>query len=44
MLGRLLLLWWPKWQGIGFHRWAEPLSRTYAWSVLLGWLEVRRVR
>lgn len=43
-VGWLLVLWWPEWQGLGLHRWDGALARTYHWSLLLGWLELRRLR
>lgn len=38
----LVLLWWSDWQGVGLYRWTD--SRTYDWSLLLGWVELRRLR
>jgi len=40
----LLVWWWPDWHGFRFHRWEGPLGNTYRWSLLLGWLELRRLR
>jgi len=42
--GIVLVWWWGEWQGFGFHRWEPPLDKTYVWSLLLGWLELRRLR
>jgi hypothetical protein len=45
MIGKTVLVWWwEEWQGLGFHRWTGPIANTYAWSILLGFLELRRLR
>jgi hypothetical protein len=45
VIGRTLILWWGRhWQGVGLHRWDGPLARTYIWSLLLGIVELRRLR
>jgi hypothetical protein len=45
MVGPVLVVWWfPQWHGLGWHRWEAPLDQTYVWSLLLGWLELRRLR
>lgn len=35
-------IWWPEWRGIKFARFERGLARIYQWSLVLGWLEIRR--
>jgi hypothetical protein len=45
VLGKTVVIWWfPDWQGVAWFRWQEPLDQTYTWSLVLGWLELRRLR
>lgn len=38
----LQFVWWNKWQGIGIHKWEGAMSSIYRYSILLGFLEIRR--
>jgi hypothetical protein len=45
VVGKTVLIWWfPDWQGVAVVRWQAPLDKTYRWSLVLGWLELRRLR
>jgi len=43
-IGKTVVIWWfPDWQGVSWFRWDAPLSNTYRWSLVLGFLELRRL-
>lgn len=44
VIGKTILIWWfPDWQGITAVRWQPPYDKTYRWSLVLGFLELRRL-
>lgn len=34
--------WFPDWKGFGFYRYERGMARIYRWSLVLGFVEVRR--
>lgn len=39
------VVWWfPEWRGLGFHRWDGGANCMFRWSILLGFVELRRWR
>ena len=34
--------WWPEWKGLRLYRWEGNWALIYRWSLLLGFVEVRR--
>jgi hypothetical protein len=35
------VLTWPAWKGVTVYRWDGDFSRFFAWSLYLGWVEIR---
>jgi len=39
---RCQFVWWSEWKGFRFARFERGMAKIYAWSLVLGWLEVRK--
>lgn len=43
MVKRFQFVWWfPRWSRPRLHRWEGDLRKIYRYSLILGWLEIRR--
>ncbi len=36
------IVWWPEWRGFAFSRFERGLAKIYSWSLVLGFVELRR--
>jgi len=42
---RYQFIWWPRWYGVrGRKQFTAGLALVYEWSLMLGWLEIRKWR
>lgn len=37
-----LVNWFPYWKGIRFFRWEDSMRFVYEWSIVLGFIEIRK--
>jgi hypothetical protein len=36
------IVWWPTWHGFDFYRFKRGMAKIYRWSLVLGFIEIRR--